>query len=201
MASSQPAALAAPAPAYAGLGRRIAAYLIDLLVSLSVVLLVALTMRGLRAIGAWTPTEAGGGVPEEMWGALGAGAKLAILVAFVLFGGPIYLIVFDASPWQATFGKRLLNIHVTDDAGRRISLARSFGRWLAMWVFSWFAGWLVSLITIAASRQKKALHDFVANTLVLRGQPVPGGALEPWRLVVAFVVPFLWLVGTFLTTM
>ena len=46
--------------------------------------------------------------------------------------GPIsYFILCEASTWQATFGKRLLRIYVTDDSRKRISIMRSLGGGLA----------------------------------------------------------------------
>jgi uncharacterized RDD family membrane protein YckC len=189
MATSQAAPSASASPALAGLGPRIAAYLLDLLIALSVLLLVAITMRVLRAVGVWTPGV--GGDPVEIWRALGVGAKLLIVSAYVLAGGPVYYILFHASPWQATFGKRLLNIYVTNDAGSRITLARSFGRCVAMWVFGWFGGSLASFLTIATTPKKKVLHDFVAHTLVVTGRPVSTEHIEAWRVTAAFVVPLL----------
>jgi RDD family len=59
--------------------------------------------------------------------------------------------LWEASSWQATLGKRLLNIYVTDDNRQRISLGRSVGRWLARWICSWFGGNLISVITIAST--------------------------------------------------
>src|SRR5450755_2073488 len=144
MASSQPA-LTLDSRAYGGLGRRLGAYLVDVVIAFSLLLLVGITFRIFRALGLWgtvaaqqlaqgTPAWA----PEEAWKALSVGAKLAIVVAFILSEGAIYRVLLEASAWQATFGKRLLNIHVTDESGRRISLARSFGRWLARYSFSLF---------------------------------------------------------------
>jgi uncharacterized RDD family membrane protein YckC len=206
MDSSQIAPGPSVSPRFASLGRRIGAYILDVLIAFSVLVLVAITFRVLRAAGLWMPVGAGalppgaGATPEELWRALGVGAKLAIMLAFVISGGTIYLILFECSPWQATFGKRLLNIYVTDNDGRRISLPRSFGRWLAMWVFSLFGGSLISLITIVATKNKKALHDLVANTLVVSGKPVGGQELESWRVVLAFALPFVWILVTFMTT-
>ena len=198
MESSQTVPNATPSP-YASLGRRIAAHLLDVLVAFSVLLLVAIVMRGLRAFGLWMPDP--GRTPEQAWQALGVVAKIFILVAFVLSMGPIYFMLWEASSWQATLGKRLLNIYVTDDNRQRISLGRSVGRWLARWICSWFGGNLISVITIASTGNGKAIHDFLGQTLVLRGRPVPDGALEPWRVAAAFVFPSLWLMGTFLATL
>jgi uncharacterized RDD family membrane protein YckC len=185
-----------PSP-YASLGRRIAAHLLDVLVAFSVLLVAAILMRGLRAFGFWVPDP--GRTPEQAWQGLGIIAKMSILVAFVLSTGPIYFMLWEASPWQATLGKRLLNIYVTDDNRQRISLGRSVGRWLARWVCSWFGGNLISMITIASTGNRKAIHDFLGQTVVLRGRPP--GSLEPWRIAAGFVLPAVWLLGTLLATL
>src|SRR5215813_4732884 len=101
---------------YASLGRRVAAYLIDLVVVFAVLASVSISMRLFRAIGLWVPAAAGD--PHDMWAALGVGSKLLVLLAYVVSFGPMYFILFHASKWQATFGKRMLRIYVTDDAGR-----------------------------------------------------------------------------------
>jgi uncharacterized RDD family membrane protein YckC len=113
-----------------------------------------------------------------MAGALGVAAKMFILVAFVLSMGPIYFMLWEAFSWQAALGKRLLNIYVADDNRQRISLGRSVARWLARWICSWFGGNLISVTTIASTGNGKAIHDFLGQTLVLRGRPVPDGALS-----------------------
>jgi uncharacterized RDD family membrane protein YckC len=200
MTSSQAVPGTVSQPAFAGLDRRLAAYLLDAVIAASVLLFSGFTMRGLRAFGLWLPAVQGLS-PTEMWRGLGVGAKLSILFGFVLSMGPVYSALFEASPWQASFGKRLLDIYVSDDEGRRIGIARAFGRWFAKFFFNWFALWVVSMVTIAATREKKALHDFVARTLVLRGRPVPGGSLEPWRITFGFGIPFLLLLGIYLTVL
>jgi uncharacterized RDD family membrane protein YckC len=184
---------------FASLPRRIAAYLLDVLIAFAVMVPVSITMRLFRATGVWTPALSGD--PQSIWLTLGVGPKLLIILAYIILMGPLYFILFHASPWQATFGKRLLNIYVADDSGQRISLARSCGRWLAMWLLAWFGGSLASLITIAASRNKKALHDMLAGTLVLNGRQAAGESLEPWRVLVAFGVPIVWLIATYMITM
>ncbi len=132
---------------------------------------------------------------------LGVVAKLCIIFGFVLSMGPIYFILCEASAWQATFGKRLLKIYVTDDGRKRISIMRSLGRWLTRWFCGWFGGNFLSLITIAVTGNRKAIHDFLGGTLVLQGRPPDEGPLEPWRIAAAFGFPFVWLMGTFMATM
>jgi uncharacterized RDD family membrane protein YckC len=195
MTSSQRSLVLAPQSSYAGLGRRIAAHLIDVLIAATVVFAVGFSMRGLRAAGVWTPAEMPD--PVAAWQELAVPGKLAVVVAFVVSMGPIYLGLFQASAWQASVGKRLLTIYVTDEAGRRLGLGRSMARSCAKDIFNVFYLWFISLVTIAVTTKKQALHDFAAKTLVVNGRPSTGGSLELWRIVAAFGIPFLWLVVTF----
>jgi uncharacterized RDD family membrane protein YckC len=185
---------------YASLGRRVAAYVLDIAVATSVVILVGFVLMISRAVGVWIPAAADA-TPEETWHTLEFVPKLFVFFAFVLSMGPVYFTLCEASAWQATFGKRLLNIYVTDDGGTRITAARSLGRWIVKWISSWFLLILVSVITIAVTKERKGIHDLFANTLVLRGRPVQGGGLEPWRIAVGLGLPFVWLLGTFLATL
>ena len=191
-----PAPAALPQFSYAGLGRRLAAFFVDLPIAYAPVLLVGIVFRIARALRVWIPASEGL-TPEATWRAMGISAKLAIIVAFLVSMGSFYLALFESSPWQASFGKRLLGIYVTDDEGRRISVGRGFGRWFAKVFLNYFWLWPISMITIAATARKKALHDFVAKTLIVRGRTSLGGSLEVWRVFAAFGIPFVWLLATF----
>ena len=48
------------------------------------------------------------------------------LAIWFVFG--IYFIAMESSPWQATLGKHLVGIYVTDLQGERVSFLRSLGR-------------------------------------------------------------------------
>jgi uncharacterized RDD family membrane protein YckC len=201
MASSQAVSLVTPPAAnYASLGRRIGAYLVDLVLQLCMLLAVSFTLRFMRSAGLWSPNQ--DLAPPEQWHLLGIGSKLLVLAAFVasMGVGAFQQIVMEASPWQATIGKRLLNAFVTDNAQQRISVGRSSARWVCMSVFG-FIGAFASLITVGFGEQRKALHDMAANTLVLTGKPAGNAGLEPWRLLVAFAIPYLWLLLTFYITL
>lgn len=185
------------AQSYASVGLRLAAYFLDLLIAiLSVAVLVYLVMRLLLATGAWAPVEG-----QAPWSSHEYLSRIFIIIAYFLSTGPVYFVICHASPWQATYGKRLLSIYVTGDDGKRISLARSFVRELTLCFFNVFGVGLISVITIAASKQRKGMHDFSAHTLVLKGRPVPGGALGRWRIVAFVGFPVAWIVGTSLATM
>jgi uncharacterized RDD family membrane protein YckC len=185
---------------YASLGRRLATFLLDLAVMTSMILLVAVCLRVLRAVGLWVPHVADV-TPQEVWFALGPIAKMLVVITFVVSTGPFYFVLCEASAWQATFGKRLLNFYIADDGGRRISLARASGRWIIKWISNWFWVSLISILTIALTRERKAVHDYAVGTIAVRGRPVPGGALDPWRIIVGLGLPFVWMLGTFLATL
>jgi len=167
---------------------------------LSLLLVVAVVLRALRSSGIWGPTLEAGIDPRELWRALGFGAKLSVIVAFIVIQGPMYFALFEASAWQATIGKRLLDIYVTDENGQRISVARSCGRSSVKWIVGCFGGSFMSAITIAFREKREALHDYTADTKVMRGRPPQRGTLEVWRVAAAFVLPFGWTLGTFLVT-
>ncbi|HET6178643.1 MAG TPA: RDD family protein [Candidatus Sulfotelmatobacter sp.] len=204
MASSQVSTPIAPTVVrqntYASLGHRVAAHLIDALIALAIVFAGGFFMQWLHALGAWTvPTPpAGEADPLMLWRGLGAAAKAAVIVVFIVSMGPIYTGLFQASAWQASVGKRLLNIYVTDTAGRRLHLGRSLARSFAKDLFSVFYLGVVSVATIIAAPKKQALHDYATNTVVLNGRPEGSRPPEIWRIVAAFGIQFLWFVGTFL---
>lgn len=195
MASSQPAPGVIPKSSFAPLGRRIAAYVIDVTITFAVLLAATLAIRWLRIVGVWTPAEGVDAVGS--WALLETPAKVAVIIAFLVSMGPIYLALFEASAWQASIGKRLMNVYVTDQAGRRVGFARSIGRSFAKAIFTFFQVGFLSLFTILISDKKQSLHDFAAKTLVVRGKPITGEALEMWRCIAAFGATFLWLVVTF----
>ena len=78
----------------------------------------------------------------------------------------LYFAKFESGPMQATLGKRILGLKVTDEEGRRIGFGRASGR---------FFGKIVSLLTLyigfimaAFTDRKQALHDMIAGTLVVK---------------------------------
>jgi uncharacterized RDD family membrane protein YckC len=81
-------------------------------------------------------------------------------------GGWAYEALQLSSAQQATLGKRLVGIRVTDLDGRRLTLAKATVRYLAkcLSVISLGAGFLVALFT----EKKQALHDILARTLVVK---------------------------------
>ena len=77
----------------------------------------------------------------------------------------LYFALFESSRRQATPGKMMLGIFVTDLQGRRISFLRALGRTVGK-VLSQVILWMGYLLALLTPR-RQALHDMLAGTLVL----------------------------------
>ncbi len=78
----------------------------------------------------------------------------------------LYFTLLESSVLQATFGKLALGIRVTDERGKRISLARANGRYWAKIISAVTGG--IGYLMIAFTSRKQGLHDIIASTLVVR---------------------------------
>ncbi|TWT19261.1 RDD family protein [Luteimonas marina] len=101
----------------------------------------------------------------------------------------------EASPWQATPGKRLLGLRVVDAGGARIGLARAAARHLAG-ALSWLTLNIGHLLALAPPR-RQALHDRIAGTQVLQARadarlPAWAGAWLALQVVLA-IAATAWL--------
>jgi uncharacterized RDD family membrane protein YckC len=166
-ASSVPATYAVALP-YAGFWIRFVAYLIDSLIM--GVLFVALfvpfaTLTGLTASLGRVSAGDEEAAKNMIGGAFILGLICIGIIAFL--AGWIYHAKMESSSWQATLGKRAVNLKVTDLAGNPITFQRATGRY--------FAKIITSLIPLAFgyimagfTEKKQAIHDMIASTLVLR---------------------------------
>jgi uncharacterized RDD family membrane protein YckC/Tfp pilus assembly major pilin PilA len=76
----------------------------------------------------------------------------------------LYFALMESSAQQGTIGKRALGIKVTDDNGQQLSFPHALGRWFAAALsYPLYVGFLMAAFT----ERKRALHDMVANTLVV----------------------------------
>ena len=102
---------------------------------------------------------------------VGAGTGIVIATTFgvgiivVFCGHWLYEAFMTSSPWQATLGKRALNMVVTDEYGRRLSFARATGRHFAKWLSMMVL--FVGFILVAFTQKKQGLHDMIAETYVV----------------------------------
>jgi len=83
--------------------------------------------------------------------------------------GWLYFAILESSPWQATLGKKALGLVVTDQLGQRIGFGRATGRYFAKILSALIL--LIGFIMVAFTERKQGLHDLIAGTFVVRGQP------------------------------
>jgi len=151
---------ATDAPArYAGFWRRFWAFIVDGFILGVVMMPFGIGLWGtIAAIG-----QAGGDEMETIAQIIAASmmAWMLRMLASLLYGA-----LFESSAWQATPGKKLLGLRVTDLEGRRISFlrasGRAFGKWLSGLVLC------IGYIMVAFTEKKQGLHDMLAGTVVRR---------------------------------
>ena len=143
-------------PAYAGFWLRAVAYLID-----TVILSVALALVGSFSPSAFVI------FPDANATSLAALPHLTPLaIALTIPVVWLYYAFFEASSWQATPGKRILGLYVTDLHGRPITFARATIRHFAKIISG--LTFLVGYFLAGFTEKKQALHDMLASCLVFR---------------------------------
>jgi uncharacterized RDD family membrane protein YckC len=102
-----------------------------------------------------------------VFGALFLGEAAAALIPAICLGVPIlYWGLMHASARQATFGKALLGLKVTDISGGRVAVLRSLAREVAKYISA--LPLMIGFILAAFTKRKQALHDFFVSTTVVR---------------------------------
>jgi uncharacterized RDD family membrane protein YckC len=108
--------------------------------------------------------------PEEVVSRIFGGAFIAgvvVLGSLAIVGTWLYYAGFESSSWQATPGKKVLNLAVTDMYGTRITFARASGRFFSK-IVTELIPLKIGYILAGITERKQALHDMIASTLVLR---------------------------------
>lgn len=96
---------------------------------------------------------------------------IAIIFVALIVGGIsiiiqwLYYALMESSSKQATLGKMALGIKVTDMNGNRISFGRATGRYFGKIISGLILN--VGYIMAAFTQKKQALHDLMANCLVI----------------------------------
>ena len=137
---------------YAGFWRRSAALGIDAIL-LGIVQAVVMIIF----MGGFVVADGG----EE---AAGAAVLIVNLAMFVV--GWLYFAVMESSKPQATLGKMLIGIVVTDSNGQPIGFGRATGRYFGKLISGIILG--IGYLMAAFTKRKQALHDIMAGCLVVR---------------------------------
>jgi len=156
----------APRVEYGGFWLRFLAYLVDGAVILIGICVVAIPLVFLTGLGAYLSNIN----PEQDWNENGAWAIIAVIFLLAtasLVVTWLYHALMECSEWQATVGKKVLGLVVTDMEGRRVSFWRATGRHFAKIVTNMIP-LLIGYIMAGFTDKKQALHDIIAGCLILR---------------------------------
>jgi len=155
---------------YAGFWLRFLAYLIDTAVLIIPCwLIVIVIIAGAGGTGVLiNARNRGADNPAEVFAALAPLLGIIfVAIIFMIAGMWLYFAYQESSEQQATIGKRVLSLRVTDKNGNRLSFGHASGRYFAKIVTNLVPlaiGWILAGVT----EKKQALHDFIAGTLVWR---------------------------------
>jgi uncharacterized RDD family membrane protein YckC len=149
--TAAPVPRAAISTRYAGFWRRAAAYWIDWFIFFSLDLFIAYFR----------------GIPLGTQQAIDP-VQFAKSLLFGVLIGWLYSATLESSPWQATLGKRAMDIYVTDLNGRRLGFGQASGRFFGKIISAMIL--LIGFFMIAFTEHKQALHDLMAGCLVVRRQ-------------------------------
>jgi|ERR1035437_325735 uncharacterized RDD family membrane protein YckC len=156
-ATSYQAVAPVAAAGYGGFWIRVVAAIIDGVLLRVVVAPVGMVFGGLGLAGGMM-----GGIPHRGLGLLGGGVTFVL----VLFGSWLYEAFMESSSYQATLGKMIFGMKVTDLNGNRISFGRATGRHFAKWLSAMIL--FIGYIMVGFTERKQGLHDLLAGTLVRR---------------------------------
>lgn len=73
--------------------------------------------------------------------------------------------------WSTTIGKRLLGLYVRRPDGSRVGWGRAFARYWAPILSALLLG--IGFLLVALRADKRALHDLICDTVVVRRRPPP----------------------------
>ncbi len=161
-------AAGAPGVLYAGFWLRVVAAIID-----GLILTVPFAAIFLLLMASALPSLIHANEQEPLTIVMTILPRLLLLGVIYLAGSWLYWSLMESSEWQATLGKKALGVYVTDLAGNRATFGRTSGRFFAgrgIGMIPYLGGlyFLISCILAGFSEKKQALHDMIANCLVMR---------------------------------
>lgn len=146
---------------HAKLLNRVAAYLLDCII-------LGLILGAINLV-------LGGGVFLVLGGLKNIQSSMLVIMVVLAFIGLMnlaiifgYFVYFESSQRMATLGKSFMKLKVVDNEGNRLTLAKAAIR-NAVKFLPGIGGLLllVSLLMIAFTQDKKAIHDIAAGTQVV----------------------------------
>jgi len=136
---------------YAGFVRRLVAMIIDVFMIISLSLLLVFLL-GIFIGGMLQASELIKGI-----------GNYVIMINVLIFW--LYFALQESSSRQATIGKRLMGIYVASESDLPLNFAQASIRHFSKYLSSIF---LIGFFMAAFTQKKQALHDIIANALVLK---------------------------------
>ncbi len=155
---------------YAGFWLRFAAYIIDQFVIgiagliIAVPIILGIIAFGLNLDGINHPSDFFRHDGLLMVGGIIGMIMLAILFSVVMKW--LYYALMESSKFGGTLGKMAVQIKVVDMNGNRITFGRSTGRYFSRIITNMTL--LIGYIIAGFTEKKQALHDLIANCLVVQ---------------------------------
>jgi uncharacterized RDD family membrane protein YckC len=154
---------------YGGFGRRFAAFIVDfILIAILGIFVIAFfnLANGLMYLYYLVVSHAPLSSLTEAGTPIAAIQPIVAAVGILLVIVPwLYYAGFESSRGQATPGKVLLRLEVTDLTGTRMSFSRAtlrfFGKYISTLII------FIGFIMIAVTKKHQGLHDKIAGTLVI----------------------------------
>lgn len=152
---------------YAGFWKRFVAYLIDsvvlgvasALVLIPILVAIGLGVFSMNNVDSYNDSETAVGFLLAML------AGYVLLIVGVMVASWLYFAFMESSGLQGTLGKMAVSIKVTDMNGNRVTFGRATGRYFAKFISSFTLG--IGFMMAGFTQQKQALHDIIAECLVI----------------------------------
>ena len=158
---------------YAGFWMRFVALIIDYIVIQLLQSFLIIPILGIVGMGFLIPTESFDSFDFDMMSdgdivvmIIGIISAVAATMLLALSVSILYFSLMESSKHQATLGKMALGLQVTDMEGKRLDFIKALLRQLGKIVSSMtmYIGYIMAGFT----SKKQALHDLMANTLVVK---------------------------------
>jgi len=153
---------------HGGFFLRLAAYLIDGVLVSVVIWILAFILIGSSFMTMAVDVENDQVSEEQMMALAGSMGLLAVISIVITW---LYFAIMESSKNQATVGKMVLGLKVTNLNGDPIGFGQATGRYFGKIISALIM--YIGFIMIAFTEKKQGLHDMIAATLVLKKDVPP----------------------------
>ncbi len=145
---------------YAGFGKRLLAYLIDIIIITAIVFVIKYLFFGLDEIMKTYSSNSSDLDVRKSYLDARNGVRDTSLIIWI-----IYSFIADASRMQGTIGKKILKIKVVDKLGNRISWGKSFARNILKILSA--IPFSLGFIWVLFNKKRQGWHDMIAKTFII----------------------------------